>query len=119
MASLEPQPPVEKLASPFSLEALIADQSLIEEPLMSDPNEEAITSFGFVYGKVVTKKVQDLLRDSTPFQMAALVSIHSYLCCSFPIFVFDIAIVVDEHIWRLYNAVLQHTTTPTKPSISF
>ena len=57
MDFLEPQPSVEKLASPFSLEAFIADQSLIEDPLMSVLDEEAITSFGFVYGKVIRATV--------------------------------------------------------------
>ena len=58
---------VGKPASPPSLEALMVDQSLFEEPLLNDSNEEAISSLGSVYRKEVTKKVQDLLRDSTPF----------------------------------------------------
>ena len=50
------------------------DSSLFKEPLIKDPDEEVISLLGSIYGKEVTKKVQDLLRDSTPFQMAASVS---------------------------------------------
>ena len=97
----------------------MANQSLFEEPLLDDLDEEAISSLGSFYEKVVRKKVYDLLRDSTPFQMAALVSIHLYLCCSLPLFVFDIATIVDEHFLHLYGKVLQHMATPTKSTVSF
>ena len=74
-AALPELPPlVEKVASPPSLEALITDSSLSKEPFFKDPNKE----LGFVYEKEVTKKVQDLLRDSTSFQMATSVSLCLY-----------------------------------------
>ena len=57
----------------------MSDLSLFEELLLKDPNEDVITSLGSVYEKEVTK-VQDFLRDSTPFQMAASVSILLYRC---------------------------------------
>ena len=78
--SSECLPFMEKPTSPPSIEALISDLSLFEEPLLKDLNEEVISSLGSVYGKEVTKKVEDLLRDSTPFQMVASVSILLYLC---------------------------------------
>ena len=71
--------PVENPTSPPSLEALLLDRPLFEEPLLNDPNEEVISSLGSVYEKEVTKKVLDLLRDSTPFQMVASVSNLPYL----------------------------------------
>ena len=61
----------------------------------------------------------DLLRDSTPFQMAALVSNLPYLCLSFLLFELDIVIVVDEHFWRVHSEVLRHMTTPAKLFGSF
>ena len=69
----------------------MGDQSVFEEPLLNDPSEKEISLLSSVYRKVVTKKVQDLLRDLTLFHMAASVSIQPYLCCLLPFFVFDIA----------------------------
>ena len=69
----------------------MSNSSLFEEPLLKDPDEEVISSLGFVYGKEVTKKVQYLLRDSTPFQMAASVSIFLYFRWSFLLFALDTA----------------------------
>ena len=97
VASSEPPPSVEKPASPPSLEVLMLDLSLFEEPLQKDPDKEVISSLGFVYKKEVTKKVHDLLRDSTPFQMAASVSILLYLCWSFLFSILNTVTVVDEH----------------------
>ena len=57
--------------------------TMFEEPLLKDPEEELISGMVSVYGKVVMKKVQDLLRDSTPFQMAAT-TIH----CLYFLFLF-------------------------------
>ena len=87
-------PLVEEAVSPPSLEALIADLTLFEEPLLKDPEEEVISGLVSVYGKVVTQKVLDLLRDSTPFQMAALVIPCLYFTFSFmsPLF-----FVVDNY----------------------
>ena len=63
-ASLELPLPMEEVALPPSLEALLANLTLIKEPLLKDREEEVISELVFVYEKVVTKKVQDLLRDS-------------------------------------------------------
>ena len=73
---------VEKAAFPPSFEVLIMDSSLFEELLLKDPDDEVISWLGFVYGKEVTKKVQDLLRDSTPFQMTTSVSLCLYFMFS-------------------------------------
>ena len=56
--------------SPSSLEGLMVDSTLFEELLIKDPEEEAIDGLASMYWQAVTKKVYDLLRDSTPFQMA-------------------------------------------------
>ena len=106
VASSEPSPFVEKPTSPPSLEALMSDLLLFKEPLLKDSDSEVISSLGSMYGKEVTKKVQDLLRDSTPFQMAVAVSILLYLCWSFSFFVLDTATATDEHFWLLYGEVL-------------
>ena len=119
LASSEPQSPMEKSASPLSLGALLSDRPLFEEPLLNDPNEEVISSLGSVYGKEVTKKVLDLLRDSTPFQMAGLVSNLPYLCLSFLLFVLDIAITADEHFWHVHGEVLRRIAAPAKSFGSF
>ena len=74
LASLGPPPPTEKASSPPFLESLISDSSLFKEPLLKDLNMEVIFSLGVVYRKDVTKRMQGLLKDSTPFQMATSVS---------------------------------------------
>ena len=60
--------------SPLSMEALMADQTLFEEQILKDPEEEVTTALGLVYGALVIKKVLDLLRDSTHFQVAFVVT---------------------------------------------
>ena len=62
VASFELLLTVEIVVSPPSLEALMMDSSLFEEPLLKDPDEEVIFSLSSIYSKEVTKKV-----DSTPF----------------------------------------------------
>ena len=49
--------PVEKVASPISLKALITNSSLFEELLLKDPKEKIISWLGSVYRKEVMKKV--------------------------------------------------------------
>ena len=49
-AVLEPSPPVEEVVSPLSLEALMEDSTLFEEPRLKDPEEEVITRLASVYG---------------------------------------------------------------------
>ena len=97
---------VEKSISLPSLKALMTDPSLFEEPLLKDPDEEVISLLGFMYGKEVTKNVQDPLKDSAPFQMAASVSIYLYFCWSFQIFVLHTTTVVDELFWHLHGEIL-------------
>ena len=70
---------MEKPASFPSLKALLLNRPLFEEPLLNDPNEDVISSLGSVYEKEVTKKVLDLLKDSTPFQLATSISNLPYL----------------------------------------
>ena len=53
------------------------DSLLFEELLLKNPDEEVI-SFGAMYEKEVTKRVQELLNDSSLFQMAASISIFFY-----------------------------------------
>ena len=62
VASFELLSIMEIFMPPHSLEALMTDSSLFEEPLLKDPNEEVISSLSSIYSKEVTKKV-----DSTPF----------------------------------------------------
>ena len=66
-------PPVEKAASLPSLEVLMTDLTSFEETFLNYLEDEVISGLVSMYGKVAIKKVQDLLRDSTPFQMAASV----------------------------------------------
>ena len=59
----------------------MADPTLFAKLLLKDPEEEVTTALGSVYGPPVIKKVLDLLRDSTSFQVAVAVTpcpcIHS------------------------------------------
>ena len=41
---------MEEALSPLSLEALIADSTLFEEPLLKDPEEEVIVGLASLYG---------------------------------------------------------------------
>ena len=57
------------------------DLSLLEEPLLKDSDEEVLTLLGEVYDKeVAIKRVQELLKDATPFKMAASVSTFPIRC---------------------------------------
>ena len=51
----------------------MANPNMFEEPLSKDHEEEVTTTLGSVYKAQVIKKVLDLLRDSTPFQVATAV----------------------------------------------
>ena len=59
----------------------MANPTLFVKLLLKDPEEEVTTALGLVYGTPVIKKVLDLLRDSTPFQVVVAVTpcpcIHS------------------------------------------
>ena len=70
----------EKPTSPFSLEVLMSDVSLFEEPLFKDPDEVVLPSLGAMFGREAIKGVQDLLKDATPFKMAAFVNTFLILC---------------------------------------
>ena len=65
-AILEPLMPMVETLTPPSLEFLLVDLTLFKKPLLKDL-EEVITKMVTVYGNVVIKKVQDLLRDYNPF----------------------------------------------------
>ena len=56
-----------KTPAPPSLKALLADLTLFEEPLLKDTKEEVMAEMAVVYRMVAMKKVQDFLRDYTPF----------------------------------------------------
>ena len=70
----------EKPTSPPSLEALMSNLSLFEEPLLKDSNKEVLISLAEVYGKEAIKGVQELLKDATPFKMAASISTFPIRC---------------------------------------
>ena len=52
---------------------LMVDLSLFEESLLKDPKEEVVSALGSEYKEAVVKNVLDLLKGSTPFQMATSV----------------------------------------------
>ena len=70
----------EKPTFPPSLEVLMFDLSLFEEPLLKDSGEEVFSLLGAVYAREAIKGVQDLLKDATSFKMAAFVSTFLILC---------------------------------------
>ena len=70
----------EKPTFPLSLEVLMFDVFLFEEPLLKDPDEEVLSSLGAMFGREAIKGVQDLLKDATPFKMAASVNTFLILC---------------------------------------
>ena len=74
----------------------MSNSTLFEEPLVKDPEEEVVTALRSVYGDAVTKKVLDLLRDSTPFQMAVAVLPYPFFA-SLPLFFFFIIIIIVSH----------------------
>ena len=98
----------------------MADLILFKEPQLKDLKEEVITRVDSVYRQAVTKKVQDILRHSTSFQMATLVILClSFMCASMFMFVFFlIATISDEHLWHLHGEVLRRLVAPAQPSIS-
>ena len=67
----------------------------------------------------MTKKVLDLLRDLTPFQMTTSLSNLLYLCLSFLLFMLDIVTATDEHFRRVNGKILQCMTELAKSSGSF
>ena len=58
--------------------SLMEDPHLFKEPLLKDPEEEAVFDLDTEFGALMIKKVLDLLRDSTPFQMATTISLYSW-----------------------------------------
>ena len=71
--------------SPPCMEALMTDPTLFKEPLLKDP-EEVTTAMGSVYRAPVIKKVLDLLRESTPFQVVVVVTPCPYICSFFSLY---------------------------------
>ena len=97
--------------SPPSLEALMSDLSLFEEPLLKDLEKEVFTSLGEVYTKKAITRVQELLKDVFPFKMAA--SVNTFLFVVYSVFMYIpfiyymiyFVILADEHVQRLYGEV--------------
>ena len=61
--------------SPPSLEALMSDLSLFKELLLKDPDEVVISALRAIYEREAFEGVQELLKDSTPFEIVASVSV--------------------------------------------
>ena len=99
---------MEKPTSSPSLKALMSDLSLFEESLLKNSDKDVISSLGSVYRNEVMKKVKDILKDSTPFQMTVEVSILLYLYWSFLFSILDTTTAVDEHFWCKYSDARQH-----------
>ena len=78
---LTPTLPKGDIPSHLYMEGLMANPTLFKEPLLKDPEEEVTIALDLVYGAPVIKKVLDLLRDSTHFQVVFVVTpcpcIHS------------------------------------------
>ena len=53
----------------------MADPTLFKEPHLKNPKEEVMTIVGLVYKAPLIKKILDLLRDSTPFQVVVVVTL--------------------------------------------
>ena len=64
--------------SPPSIEAMMADFHPFEEPLLQDPDKEVVSDLATEFGAPAIKKVLDLLWESNPFQMAAVVTLYSW-----------------------------------------
>ena len=95
------------------MEALIADSHLFEEPLLRDPDKEVVSDLATDFGAPVIKKVLDLLRESTLFQMEVMVTLYSKSQFLFPGFFFLFLFLilngtcyVDEPVRELYGQVL-------------
>ena len=65
------------LLTPPSMEALMADSHLFEEPVLQDPDKEVVSNLAAEFKAPVIKKVLDLLWESTPFQMEVVVTLFS------------------------------------------
>ena len=88
---------------------------MFEEPVLKDLEKKVIFRLLSMYRKEVTKKVQDFLRDSTPFQMAASITLRLYFSCSFMSFFFFFLLTAtgsNEHFLCLHGEVLRCSTTP-------
>ena len=68
-------PSGENLTFPPSIEALMSDLSMFEEPPLENPDEEMVSSLGVVYEVEAIKGVLELLKDATPFKMVASISV--------------------------------------------
>ena len=119
VTSLELPLLVEEAASILSIEALMADLTLFKEPLLKDPKEEVISGLVSVYGKEVMKKVQDLLRDCTPFQMAALEILCLYFLFSImSLFLLLTTTVSNKHFRHLHGEVFRCLATLAQLPVS-
>ena len=71
----------------------MAYPTLFEEPHLKNLEEEVMTALGLVYKALVIKKVLDLLRDSTPFQVVVTVTpcpyVHSFFSPYYSLLLMD------------------------------
>ena len=104
-------PPSEKPTSPPSLEALMFDPPLFEEFPLEVPNKGAFSSLEEVYGGEVVKEARELLKDTTPFKMATIVSVG-------PFFFFFLLIALCHYLCRLAFLVPTWSSTVTGDNTS-
>ena len=113
----------EKTDVPPSLEALMSNLSLFDEPLLKDLDEEVLTLLSEVHGKEAIKGVQKFMKDAIPFNMMTFVSTFP-ICCllsmdiPFICYMLYFVILTNEHVQHLYGEVQRHMTTPAKPPVS-
>ena len=55
----------------------MSDLSMFEKPLLKEVDEEVVSSSSVMYGGEAIKGVQEILKDTTPFKMAA--SVRTFL----------------------------------------
>ena len=75
----------------------MADLTPFEESLLNDLEKEVISRLVSMYRKEVTKKVYDLIRDSTPFKMAVSVILCLNFLFSIMSFFFLFFFVADSY----------------------
>ena len=98
----------------------MVNPTLFEELLLKDPEEEVTTALGSMYGAPLIKKVLDLLRDSTPFQV--VVAVTPYSCIRSLFSHFPSLLLMDfrayERIWGLHGQVLRRLTASTQSALT-
>ena len=66
--------------SPHYMESLMPNSHLFEESLLQDLDKEVVSDLASEFGAPMIKKVLDLLRESTPFQMVVAVTFYLWSC---------------------------------------